>query len=577
MKKRSGSRNKKSRKILKWILGISLFFILAAGGLFVYAYFQYGKLIRTFLIETITRESKGLYKAEIGSLYVNIIDGNLTVNDLKLTPDTVLYRQRSKLDTLSPMMFQLKIDHFKIIHFGILKAIRERRIDVDAIRFKAPGITILRMHPLKKTSGKKMSPKLMSIPLPKGWNSICIREILFENGTIDFYDFSGDSIFHQSIPSCFIKIRNILVDPAHPGKQNLFSSDDILIKIKNISFKTKNGLNVIKLGEIGLSTGLNSFYINGFHLIPQLSRHDYTRKLGFQTDRMDIFVGHLNVHRLQFRDLILGGKFNAGLVEIDSMVLDDYRDKRIARRPGFRPPMPQDGIRKLKTYLKIDTVLLHRSKATYAEQVGEEPGVIFFDRMEATVTGLTNDSTLLQAGLVSELRGTAWLMGKGKLDATFRFKFGDTRNSFTFSAHLGSIDLMEINPMLSKLMPARVKSGKIRQLVIPYVSANDDAASGKLLFYYNDLSIEMIAKEKSTWNSIKKGVINFVANDLVVNNNNPMKTGKMKTGVIFFRRDKEKGIINFLWKSALSGLKSTMGFNSKEQKEIRKAEKKGKN
>jgi hypothetical protein len=87
----------------------------------------------------------------------------------------------------------------------------------------------------------------------------------------------------------------------------------------------------------------------------------------------------------------------------------------------------------------------------------------------------------------------------------------------------------------------------------------------------------MTTKEKSTWNSIKKGVVNWVANDLVVNDNNPAKSGKMKTGVIFFRRDKEKGIINFLWKSTLSGLKSTMGFNSKEQKEMKKtAKKKGK-
>jgi hypothetical protein len=280
---------------------------------------------------------------------------------------------------------------------------------------------------------------------------------------------------------------------------------------------------------------------------------------------------------LNLRELVLGGKFKAGLVEIDSLALDDYRDKRIPRKPGFKPPMPQDGIRKLTMYLKIDTVALLGGKAGYAEQVGEEPGTIFFDKLQATFTGLTNDSILLQSGLVSELKGTAWLMGKGKLDATVRFRFGDKHNAFTFSASLGPIELKEINPMLSKLLPAEVKGGMIKQLIVPQVVANDDEARGKLLFYYNDLSIAMTTKEKSTWNSIKKGVVNWVANDIVVNDNNPAKSGKMKTGVIFFRRDKEKGIINFLWKSTLSGLKSTMGFNSKEQKEMKKtAKKKGK-
>ena len=472
------------------------------------------------------------------------------------------------------MLFMLKIGHFRILNFNILEFIRKQSINMDQIRFLNPEITIFRMRPSKKTEEDKPSQKLMAVPLPKGLKAIHVGEIKFDKGKLDFYDFSGDSVIHQSVPSCSILIRNLLVDSVHQGKRRLFNSDDISIKVSGISVKTKNGLNEIFLGEIGLSTATNSVYVRNFHLKPLFNRFDYTRKLGFQTDRMDILVKEIRIKRLNLRELVLGGKFLAGLVEIDSLALDDYRDKRIPRKPGFKPPMPQDGIRKLKMYLKIDTVALLGGKANYAEQVNEEPGTIFFDKLQATFTGLTNDSVLLHSGLVSELKGTAWLMGKGKLDATVRFRFGDKHNAFTFSASLGPMDLTVINPMLTKLLPAEVKAGKVKQLLVPLVTANNDEAKGRLLFYYNDLSIAMTTKEETTWNSIKKGVVNWVANDLVVNDNNPSKSGKMKTGVIFFRRDKEKGIINFLWKSTLSGLKSTMGFNSKEQKEMKKAAKK---
>ena len=171
----------------------------------------------------------------------------------------------------------------------------------------------------------------------------------------------------------------------------------------------------------------------------------------------------------------------------------------------------------------------------------------------------------------------AWLAQKArtelKLDVTVDFKFGDKRNSFTFSALTGPIDLVEINPMLSNLLPARVVSGKLDKLVVPQVYANDDVAKGSLLFYYNDLSVEVKDKKQTTWTKIKTGVINWAANDLIINNNNPTKAGKMKTGVISFNRDKGKGIINYFWKSTLSGLKSTMGFNSKAQKEMIREEK----
>lgn len=574
------SSDKGKRKWPKWLkvaIWVMAPLMVITGSLFAYGYFRYGKIIRTFLIEAVERESKGLYRAEVGGIFLNVLDGNLTVRDMELIPDTALYRQRAETDTLSPMLFRLKIDRFRITGFEILKAARERKIIISDIRFIRPEITMFRMRPSVKAREDHPSHRLMSVPLPAGWNLISIREIAFENGKVDFYDFAGDSVIHQAIPSCNILISNLLVDSVHTGKRRLFNADDITITINDLSVLMKNGLNRITLGQVGLSTGKNTLYVSDFHLVPQYNRHDYTRKVGFQTDRMDVFVKKISLERLNFRDLALAGEFQAGLLTIDSLVLEDYRDKRIPRKPGFRPPMPQDGLRKLKMYLKIDTVLLSNGKATYLEQVNEEPGTIFFDKMTATLTGLTNDSLLLHSGLISELKGTAYMMGKGRLDATIQFKFGDPKNTFTFSASLGPMDLREINPMLTKLIPGEVKSGRIKQLSIPFVSANDDVAKGKLLFYYNDLNIAMTTSEKSTWNSIKKGVINFVANDIVVNNDNPSKSGKMKTGVILFHRDKEKGIINYLWKSAFSGLKSTVGINTKEQKEVKKQEKAKKN
>jgi hypothetical protein len=558
------------RKIFIWTLaGL----ILVAGILFAIGYFHYAKVIRNYLIEAVNRESKGMYKVEIGNIYLNILAGNLTVDQFSLLPDTAFYRAHSQTDTLSPLLLRLNIKKFLIRDFKIMDALMKRKISVNTIRFTGPDVTVYRMSLPHKKDDEKHQAKMMSIPLPKGLTSIGVKEFIIESAKVEFIDLSRDSITRNSFPVCHIFIRNILVDSVHQGQRRLFNADDIRITLGAYSMPMKNGMNKLLFNEIGLSTGSKEAYIKDFHLEPLYNKHDYTRKLGYQTDWMDIQINKLILRRMDLRKLLFEGKIEAGALEIDTLTLEDYRDKRIARKPGFKPPMPQDGIRKLKTYLRIDTILLKNGKATYAEQVGEKPGTIFFDKMNATFTGLTNDSVLLSAGLVSELKGTAYLMGKGKLDATVRFNFGDKRNSFTFSAVMGPIDLVEINPMLTNLLPAKVVSGKLKKLWVPMVNANDDVAKGKLLFYYNDLSIEVMDKKQTTWTKIKTGIINFAANDLIVNNDNPTKSGKMKTGVILFQRDKEKGIINFLWKSALSGLKSTMGFNSKAQKGMIKEEK----
>lgn len=566
----------KTKTIRNFILGFFAIVILLAGSAFAIGYFYYGKILRNYLTEAVARESKGLYKAGIGSLSLNIVLGDLTIDKFSLLPDTAFFKAHSSTDTLSPLLIRLTIDQFRIRGFKVMDAIRHRKVDVSRIRFIGPEITVFRMKIPPKDAEGKHKEKMMSIPLPKGLASIDIKELLVENAKLEFVDCSRDSITVNKFPSCNIIIDHILVDAAHTGKRRLFNADDIRITLGEYSMPMMNGMNKISFGEIGLSTKSSEAYINDFHLEPLYNQHDYTRKLGFQTDWMDIRISRLQLKRVDLRNLLFEGKVQAGLLQIDTLALDDYRDKRIAPKPGFKPPMPQDAIRKLKTYLRIDTVILKSGKANYGEQTGAKPGTIFFDKMSAVFTGLTNDSVMLAAGLVSELNGTAWMMGKGKLDVTVRFHFGDLRNTFTFSANMGPVNMTEINPMLTNLLPAKVVGGKIKKLIIPMVFANNDVAKGNLLFYYNDLSIEMLDKKQTTWTKIKTGVINFAANDLVLNNDNPTKSGKMKTGVIYFDRAKDKGIINFFWKSALSGIKSTMGFNSKAQKAVIRDKKKKK-
>lgn len=560
-------------RIYKVVLWLSIILFLIAGAIFTYGYFYYGKIVKNYLIETVNRESKGIYRAEMGDLTINLIAGNLSIKNLQLIPDTSLFRKAIHKDSLSPLLFLLNMDEIQIRGFGLMELFRNHIITLRKFRVIGPEITLYRMRSTSPLPSEKHEKKSFSFSLPKGLSSIHILELSVEKGKVNYFDFTHDSLVTYTVPVCSVLVKNFLVDSIHKGDQRLFNSDDVVITLEGISFNTKNGLNNVSLGEIGISTANRTLYVKKFHLKPLFNDYQYTRKLGFQTDRLDISVSMVRFLHLDFLGLLQDGNFDAGVLQIDSLVLDDYRDKRVPRKPGFKPPMPQDAIRALKFHLRVDSVNLTSGKFTYREQVGAEPGVIFFDSVRAFMTGLTNDSLLLATGLVSELKGTAYLMGKGKLEANVRFNFGDPKNSFTFSALLGDINLKEINPMLSKLIPAEVTSGKINKLFIPMVFANDDVATGKLLFYYKDLSINLIDQKKTTWNKIKTGTIKFVANSFIINNNNPTTSGKMHTGIIHFSRDKSKGIINFLWKSTLSGLKSTMGFNSKAQKEIIKHEK----
>ena len=91
-------------------------------------------------------------------------------------------------------------------------------------------------------------------------------------------------------------------------------------------------------------------------------------------------------------------------------------------------------------------------------------------------------------------------------------------------------------------------------------------------FKYNNLAIRLHQTKPGTWNMIEQSLLSELVN-LLLADNNPNDDGKMKQGVIYFERDTTKGFFNFVWKSVLSGIKSSVGFNSKTQKEMIKQRK----
>jgi len=562
-------KRSKGKRILIWALGILTGIIMVVG---VVGYFYWGSLIKETIKSAISRETKGLYKADIGYVYYGIFSGNLHIRNLTLIADTAIYNAMDP-DSTPSLLIGLHVGKLTVLDLQLKQALFSKKIDAKRIDVKSPELKIWRKKiPVPDTTGKAPDTT-QSIPLPNGWDYIAVGTISLVAGSLSYIDQATDSVKEFTIPYIDIQIVNLWVDSTWRTDPRIYNTDDIVITLRDLKQQTGNAMYAMHFGEVGLSTGQNMLYVDKFHLEPLFNRQDFSRKLGYQTDRMDIGIKKITLSGIDWRELMLDKRLVAEKLWIDSLLLDDYRDKRVPMRPGFKPPMPQQLIRNLKTHIWIDSLEITNGKATYSEQVANEPGTIFFDRINGLLTGLTNDSTWLAEKKVSPLKAEAYIQGNGKLQATINFIFGDLRNRFTVSAQLSRFDLTQINPMLSKLEPAKIESGVVKKMVIPMIQFNDDFSTGKLTFYYDNLSFKMFKEKNTTWDGIKTGVINFVASDILINKSNPLPNGKLNTGVIYFQRDKHKSIINFIWKSIFSGLKSNMGFNNKEQKVIKKGKK----
>ena len=566
-------KKKTKKRIKRIIFGIILFVLILFAGASLYTYFYGNGLLKDYIIQSVENSSKGAYHAKIRQLSISLIAGNVSINGFEMTPDTIRYKQLRENDSVSPVMISLKVGKLKIRGLNLKKLIQDKVLTINRISIESPELTVV-MEPIQKpaTAKQKSKPQL-TIPLPKKLVSIEVGSVILSKGKLTLTDMGGEVPATYHVPGIDVVVQGIRVNSRSAGDPRILNADDITVKLYKPEIKTKNGMYSIFLGEIGVSTGQSKAWIRELKVTPLFSQFDFTRELGYQTDRLVVQINKIDLDSFDLRQMILARKVIIGKVTVDGLNVDDYRDKRVPMRQNFFPKLPQQALLASKTYLKIDEVEVRNGKVTYSEQVGSEPGTLFFDKISGTVRNLVNDSLMVRNKTIMTADATLYLMGKGKLHAKLSFILGAKNDAFVFSGTLDAMDLKEINPMVTKLAPAEIAGGRIKKLEILPVMADDFRAKGSLNFYYNGLDFNISSKKTDGWSTFKGKVVNFVAS-VYVSPDNPTENGKFTPGIIYFERDRTKGIFNYLWKSTFSGLKSSMNVNNKKQKEIKKAKKK---
>ena len=169
------------------MIGIIIFIILVIGAASVYTYYYGNQLIKDYLTTTVARSSKGLYSIELKSLSLNIITGRINITGFRLIPDTALYNKMAEIDTMSPMLFAVKLEKLQVKGLKVRQLLLEKKLSIGKIIFASPDVTIIIKQPSKKTEKAVSNPNMLSIPLPKGLLAINIQRIQLTDGklTID--------------------------------------------------------------------------------------------------------------------------------------------------------------------------------------------------------------------------------------------------------------------------------------------------------------------------------------------------------------------------------------------------------
>jgi hypothetical protein len=472
----------------------------------------------------------------------------------------------------------ISIDEAEISGIDFYDYIENKKLGIDSIRVEQPKFLLKREYSASKEKAKSQSKIDLYTMISDHLFEIRVNDFEVHNATFMIKNAKDGENSTFIVNRVDVEMNNILVDSSNEVFSNKFLySDDLDLNIRDYSYNTANGLYTMGASNISFSSEDALLLIDSGFVTPLLQPEAFAKKVGVQTDRLDFAFDSARLENFRLYDLFYNNYFRADYFYLKGLEGEDYRDKYYERPLNHFPRLPASGLKNLDFGVRLDSARIVNSCFTYRELKNPDtiPGRIWFDDISVMARNITNDEELIDRNSIMGFKVQTKLMGEGLIDMTALF-FLRPVDSIFVSATLNAMDLTSMNPLLEHIAFVKVKKGQ-NELLDFHFNANNDLSTGEMNFEYNNLAIRLINKESLQPKGFGGGVASFVANAFVVRSKNPAWGIFNRKGDIYFPRDKTRSFFNYLAKSFLSGVSSTIRGGNEERKENRikkKAERK---
>jgi len=558
--------NKKLRKILK-ITGIVVgALILILIPVIIYVNHNISDIADGYVRKAFEKSPLSkVYTMNYEKLTVNILSGNLELHQFTLVPKPEFYKSDDSLRLANPMVIEAVVPAFIIKGLDIkgdINFLDFSNISLKAVRIDDPQIKVIdHLTQAEKLKRKRFVEMQHADTIKKesGVESISIGNFKLKNGKFEFYDYRKKKNVFQvgsasiSLDDVLLKtdsIKNTLLKPTFKNSN---------IQVKDVYYPLPNGFYDIRLGKLELKIEQHKLKLYDFQLIPKYDKEAFGKAFGWQTDRFDVKVKKIEVVDVNIRKLLEENAVEIAKIVVTGVDADIYRDKNIPRDYSKFPKFPHQALGDVKTDLNIGKVEIKKSKLVYEELAPKASvaGKVPISNLYATIYNVTNNPEVIAKNGPLKWDVMGDFFDAGKLSVVIDFSEDLNKPAFIFSGKLGKMDMTAFNQMIKPNAHLEITSGKLRSLEFNAV-ANDDYSSGNLLMIYDDLKMEIL-KEFTDEGEKTSGFINALAN-AVVKSGNPGKNSDKapKSAEIFFERNKNKAIFNYLAQSLINGVKATL-------------------
>ncbi len=484
----------------------------------------------------------------IDSVHVQLKDGIATLQLKKLDILGISKFIENFDNTFFSSVNEFLIDKIKIgvpvYYFKYLPVKKIPSIDIPFLNLDGLQVYFQNHAEVGKT---KSSVAIKTLPF-----NFNINELVIKNSKIKS---SQDTLIRFYFQLKKLKARNLRLDKTY--KIYPIIADAVDVSLNNIYYGFNDQLHQISIRELIYTTGKNKFQAYGLNIGSLLNIDEYFKQKKFQTDMPSFAARTIMFEGLDIFSLLNNNQYVFRKVWADTLELKMTRDKNYPYDLKNFPPMIQDQILQLPFVFSVDTVSIHHGDITYYEipkgSTLEDAGMFQFTSASLNMYQCTNDTNKLKHNdtLMIHFRGK--LYGQGVLNVFVDIPLRSKSYWHRVYGTIGKFNAREFNritvPTVGVKLKGTVNGGEF------YFEANNEASTGNVELLFEKLKVSVLTQPGNAAKSQTDLLKSLVANVFMVHDN-PEVGKEVMVGKVYFKRNKNRWMINFWWKSLLQGVRS---------------------
>lgn len=547
------------KKILIWAFGVLL---ILAGALFFFSARYADRVVDPYVRSLLEQNKPMHHRVDYKKIRLNLITRSIHIRDVRMVPDSGYAKDEN-------IWLDISVGLIKLNDFRLWEMLFHKNLVIGDFVILNPEVDVHLPLEVTTKTVEEVTEDTVRKEKSQLLKNISLDRMLITGGS--FRLIRNDVILASTNEVSFLArqinlVKNSKEDPIG------YTYGDVKFALSDVKLYSETGLYNISLDKFTINKQDSSVVIQGFHMKPKYDKTEFSTKLKTQNDRFDIDIREIAINRIGYRRILEGQPLHLGSVILDSVSADIYRDKNVAFDFNKFPSFYNESFLKVSLPLVIDTFTVTNSLVQYGElaQGRTQAGLIRLEDFSAFAYDLKSKPADDSIDDVMKLTVRARVMGEGPLNAELVMPLEGDLHNIRCSGSVGAMKLSPLNDMLEPSINMKFNGGSVSRMTFDF-TANDNSSSGWMEFLYKDIDVSLMKKDPGKeW-----GFLSFLANTVTLSNN-PQPGKDPKIVAIGYERDKNKGIINYIWKTIQSGMIRTIIPVSKYQIDTKQKEKKEK-